>query len=458
MSGTVDRIREAGVVGAGGAGFPTHVKLAGSVDTVIANGTECEPLLEADQRLMVRYADRVVEGLRLAMEATGASRGVIAVKSKYEAALAELRKAAASKNGIEFYLFGSFYPAGDEHVVVHDVTGRTVPEGGIPLETGVVVQNVGTLVNIANAVKGFPVTRRVITVAGEVVRPATFEAPIGTSFAELISWAGGINGNIPEAPGTDGGPRLVEGGPMMGRIAREDDVVTKTTSGLLVLPASNIVVRHLSRPDSSILRRNRSTCDQCRMCTDLCPRFLLGHELEPHRIMRSLNHGLSTEPRTITAAILCCECRLCEAYSCPLELSPVRYYKRVKQELLDGGFKNTIHRRKDLEPNRMRDYRRVPLSKLVDRLGLTRYKDIEAPFVKTPGEPAAVEIPLKQHLGAPSVPVVETGAEVSTGDLIAKIPDGALGANIHASISGIVVGVGDARLRITRKAALKQRG
>jgi len=261
MSEIVDRIREAGIVGAGGAGFPTHVKLDSSVDTVIANGTECEPLLEADQGLMARYPDKVVEGLRLAMKATGASRGVIAVKAKYETAIRELRKAAGPFDDIEFYLFGSFYPAGDEHVVVFDVTGRTVPEGGIPLETDVVVQNVGTLANIADAVNGIPVTRRVITVTGEVIRPATFEAPIGTPYGELVSWTGGFREIVPEAWGNGDDPVLVEGGPMMGRIVNTDDVVTKTTSGLIVLPPSNVVARHLSRPDSSILRRNRSTCD-----------------------------------------------------------------------------------------------------------------------------------------------------------------------------------------------------
>ena len=164
-----EKVRAAGVVGAGGAGFPTHVKLAAKVDLVIGNGASCEPLLQSDPYLMENRPGEVLEGLARVMEAVGASRGLMCIKRKHKAAVAALEKAAAAlgpDSGIEVYQLDDFYPAGDEHVMVHEVTGRTVPEGGIPLQVGVVVSNTESLLNVAAAVRGVPVTDRYLTVCG----------------------------------------------------------------------------------------------------------------------------------------------------------------------------------------------------------------------------------------------------------------------------------------------------
>ncbi|TBR20999.1 MAG: hypothetical protein EPO63_09130, partial [Candidatus Nitrosotenuis sp.] len=149
----IELVREAGVVGAGGAGFPTHVKLAARVDTVLANGAECEPLLYSDQFVMESHADEIVDGLRLVMRQTGATRGLLCVKEKYHDAVARFEKLIAGEKGMELFLLGNFYPSGDEQVLVYETTGRIVPEAGIPLNVGVVVQNVATLANIARAAK-----------------------------------------------------------------------------------------------------------------------------------------------------------------------------------------------------------------------------------------------------------------------------------------------------------------
>jgi Na+-translocating ferredoxin:NAD+ oxidoreductase RnfC subunit len=443
----VDKIKAAGVVGAGGAGFPTHVKLSAQVDTVIANGAECEPLLHADQHLMARYPTVVVRGLKLAMQATGAEHGVIALKERYHKATNALRRALKGDDSVSLHLLGSFYPSGDEFVLVHDVLDRQVPEGGIPLEVGVVVNNVGTLLNVARGVEGVPVTHRYLTVTGEVKRPSTLRVPIGTAFADVVKWAGGTddgNGRL--------GPDevvLVAGGAMMGRVVHPADVVTKTTGGLLVLPTDNAVVRWMTRPLANAVRRGRSTCDQCRDCTDLCPRYLLGHALQPHEIMRSINYGLEWPTSIITAAVLCCECRLCEAYACPLNLSPMAYYRAVKRQLSEAGWKNTAHRRRDLAAHDMYCYRRVPVDRLIDRLGLAAYRDYEVPLNERDRKPKEVRIPLKQHIGVPSKPKVKAGASVKRGELIASIPRGKLGANVHASIDGEVAEVIETHVRIT---------
>ncbi|HSJ52479.1 MAG TPA: 4Fe-4S dicluster domain-containing protein, partial [Anaerolineae bacterium] len=310
----VEAVRAAGVVGAGGAGFPTHVKLAAHVDTVIANGVECDPLLQCDQRLMESHAAEIVRGVRLAMEATGAGRGILALKEGYTAAIAALRRALEGHgqgHGLSLLLLESRYPAGDEFVLVYEATGRLVPETGLPLHVGCLVLNVQTLFNIARAADGSSVTHRLLTVAGAIARPATLWVPVGTPIGDVLSWAGGVklprwtlDGRTPDDYAT------VLGGPMMGRVAAgPEEPVCKTTSGLLVLPRDGVVVRYMTRSRTSWVRRGISTCDQCRDCTDLCPRYLLGHNLRPHEVMRAINYGLERPADKITAAVLCCECR-----------------------------------------------------------------------------------------------------------------------------------------------------
>jgi Na+-translocating ferredoxin:NAD+ oxidoreductase RnfC subunit len=447
----VEAVRAAGVVGAGGAGFPTHVKLAANVDTVIANGAECDPLLQCDQRLMESRAAEMVRGMLLAMEATGAGRGILALKEEYESATSALRRAihAADKgSSLSLLLMESHYPAGDEFVLVYEATGRLVPETGLPLHVGCLVQNVQTLFNIARAAKGAAVTHRLLTVAGAVARPVTLWVPVGTAIGEVLAWSGGV-----EPPRwserTADDYAVVVGGPMMGRVAEDlSQPVTKMNSGLLVLPRDNVVVRYMTRSQTSWVRRGISTCDQCRDCTDLCPRYLLGHELKPHEVMRAINYGLERPADKVTAAVLCCECRLCEAYACPLELSPMAYYVAIKQELQVQGWVNEVHKRTDFEPHTMREYRLVPTHRLIARLGLTEWEHQACPLDETDYRPQRVSIPLRQHIGAPARPVVQVGDQVAVGDLIAAIPEDALGASVHASIAGRVSGINGAAIEI----------
>ena len=447
----VEAVRAAGVVGAGGAGFPTHVKIASKVDTVIANGAECDPLLQCDQRLMETHAVEMVRGVQLAMEATGATCGLLALKDEYNEAAASLQRAIDALEkpaGMSLHLLESRYPAGDEFVLVYEATGRLVPETGLPLDVGCLVQNVQTLVNIAQAREGTPVTRRLLTVAGAVAHPVTLWVPLGTAVRDVLAWAGGI-----QSPRWSGRSTadyaVVLGGPMMGRVVADlDEPVTKTTSGLLVLPTDNAVVRYMTRSRTSWVRRGISTCDQCRDCTYLCPRYLLGHDLKPHEVMRAINYGLEQPADKVTAAVLCCECRLCEAYACPLELSPMAYYLGIKEELRAQGWVNEVHKRAEFEPHIMREYRLVPTHRLIARLGLTEWEQQDCALDAKDYRPQQVSIPLRQHIGAPASPVVAVGQQVAEGDLIAEIPTGKLGASVHASIDGSIERVSDLAIEI----------
>ena len=446
----VDAVRDAGVVGAGGAGFPTHVKLAAPVDTVIANGVECDPLLQCDQRLMESHAAEVVRGVRLAMQATGATRGILALKKSYKAAAAALGRVldTGGGQGLSLLLMESRYPAGDEFVLVYEATGRLVPETGLPLHVGCLVQNVQTLYNVARAEQGTPVTHRLLTVTGAVARPVTLWAPVGTRLVDVLAWAGGVQPpRWSERTAAD--YAVIVGGPMMGHVAGSlDEPVLKTTSGVLVLPRDNAVVRYMTRSRSSWIRRGISTCDQCRDCTDLCPRYLLGHDLKPHEVMRAINYGLTQPAEQVTAAVLCCECRLCEAYACPLELSPMAYYVSIKEELRAQHWVNEVHKRTVFQPHVTREYRLVPTRRLVARLGLTEWERQVCPLDTSERRPERVRILLRQGVGAAARAGVSVGELVAVGDRLADMAEGQLGAGVHASIAGRVAAVDEASIEI----------
>ncbi|MCX6340618.1 MAG: SLBB domain-containing protein [Candidatus Aureabacteria bacterium] len=425
----VDQVRTAGVVGAGGAGFPAWKKMSARADCVIANGSECEPLLRVDQQLMTLYACEIVEGMKLVMQSTGATKGIIALKEKYHRAVIAL-EGCPGRDGIDIHLLENYYPAGDEQALVCDVLGKIVPEGGIPIDIGVVVQNVGTLVNICRAREGQPVTHRWLTVTGAVREPRTIIAPVGTPVGDAIAAAGGPT----VAPYA-----VIDGGPMMG--SESKGVVMKTTTSVIVLPVDHKLVRYKRKPIDRDVKSARSACEGCRFCTDLCPRFLLGHALEPHAIMRAVAYQAVEEidPAIVAQSYLCCQCGLCGMYACPTMLSPERIIKAFIDGLKNSGAA-PIHKRKRLEPHPERSFRRPPVHDLVSRFQLEEY-DVDAPMVSEPLEVAAVNIPLKQHVGVACGPLVKVGEKVAAGQMIGDVPEGGLGAPIHASISGVVSSV-----------------
>jgi Na+-translocating ferredoxin:NAD+ oxidoreductase RnfC subunit len=426
----VAAVKAAGVVGAGGAGFPTHVKINAAVEWVIANGAECEPLLRANEHLMEEQSEKIILGLKTVMLATGAQRGSIALKPKHEAAVQQLQ-AALKKMGeqeIKLFFLPDIYPAGDEQVLVYEVTGRIVPEGGIPLQVGVVVANVETLLNVANALEGKPVTDKYVTVTGAVATPKTFIVPLGMKVQDLIDLAGGALVR-PYA--------VIDGGPMMGKLIEPEAYVTKTTGGILVLPADHSLIIGKKMSWEAVANRAKAVCCNCLGCTEACPRHLLGHGLEPHRIMQALGRGQVGETALFTRAFLCSECGVCDTYGCTMGLSPRRVNSYIKQQLAKAGIKNPHHNKPDrVQGNR--DYHLVPTKRLIARLGILQY-DVQAPLDRKAIIVNEVHLSLSQHIGAPAKSIVKVGDKVAKGDLIAVIPEGAaVGANLHASIAGSI--------------------
>jgi Na+-translocating ferredoxin:NAD+ oxidoreductase RnfC subunit len=429
---SVQDIQEAGVVGAGGAGFPTHVKLAGKADTVLVNAAECEPLLHKDKEVLRTYVDDVIEGAATAMRLVGAPRGVVGIKEKYTDVV-ELLRSKLPQN-MDVAPLRDAYPAGDEFILVYDVLHRVIPPGGIPLAVGAVVVNVETAMNVARAATR-PVTEKYLTVAGAVAQPVTLRVPLGVTLAQCVAAAGGPT--IPDA-------NYIVGGVMMGYLEdNHNALVDKTTGGVIVLPTDHVVVRRRRRDWQQVVRIGRSACDQCSFCTELCPRWLLGHPIEPHRAMRSLEFNLVGEANVIGTQF-CCECNLCSLYSCPEDLDPKSVCSQNKRRLAAEKKRWEQPPFNPKRPELHSDNRKAPMGRLLTKLGLRQFRNV-GPINDTPLPTDRVGIKLKQHVGAPCQPTVAVGDRVRTGQVLGRPPvtDGkpALGAPIHASIDGAITAI-----------------
>lgn len=438
MSELFNKIFDAGVVGAGGAGFPTHVKAKSKVDFMLANGAECEPLIHKDVELMENFPEEIVNGFNLMVKSTEAKTGYFGLKGKNINAVEKISP-LVNESGNKMVELGDFYPAGDEYELVYEATKRLIPPAGIPLDVGCVVNNVETLMNVFYASEGKSVTEKFVCVTGAVKKPLTFFVPIGTSYKELIEIAGGslINNYS-----------FFVGGAMMGTLSNDlNDVVTKTTAGLIVLPNDHYLIKRKSQPEENWHRIGKSACDQCSYCTEFCPRYLLGYDVQPHQVMRSLGFTKTGEAVWNLKADLCCACGLCTLYACPEDLYPKEACDRSKKELKKEGTKYI--QTKPVKVHPMKEGRRVPLKQLIKRLNLQDY-DVPSHYLNINYQPEIVNIKLKQHIGETAVSKVSKGSKVKKGEAIAFPPDGKLGAVIHASIEGTVTDVTENLIQIRR--------
>jgi Na+-translocating ferredoxin:NAD+ oxidoreductase RnfC subunit len=426
MSALPQQLKSCGVVGAGGAGFPTHVKAQTEVEYLLVNGAECEPLLHKDYELMKNCAPEIVEGAKLMRTSTKARYARFGIKTKNAAAV-ETIQACLKGTDMDTVLLGDFYPSGDEYELVYSATGRLIPPAGIPLAVGCVVSNVETLYNVARAADGQPVTHKFLSVTGAVRNPRSFWAPVGMSFRDLLECAGGT-------AVSDFG--FFVSGIMMGQLSFDlDDVVTKTTCGLIVLPRDHYLIARKDRPKQSMARIGKSACDQCSYCTEFCPRYLLGYDVQPHKVMRSLGFTATGAAIWNQSAELCCACGLCTLYACPEDLFPKEACDQAKTDMRQEGIKFVQKREPEVHP--MKDSRRVPLSMLRKRLKVEEY-EAETPYEEIDIQPASVRILLKQHAGQPATASVKKGDKVRKGQQIGDVKASELGAAIHSSIDGTV--------------------
>lgn len=426
-------VKESGVAGAGGAGFPTYAKIDKKADTIILNCAECEPLLKVHRQLLHKFSYEIMTALQIIADTLEVTNIIIAVKEHYTKAVEAVKSYESSFPKIKLNLLKETYPMGDEVMLIYETMGKVVPPGSIPLEVGVVVFNVETILNVYQAIKySEPVSMKYLTIAGEVSNPVTVRVPIGTSVEEAVKLAGGS---------LIADPAYIMGGPMTGSVVPSYDLVTKTTNAILVLPKNHSVILKKLGNTSIDMKRAMASCCQCEMCTDLCPRNLLGHPITPHMFMRAATSGTTQDLAPFLDTMFCCSCGVCEMYACPQGLAPRKLITEYKDGLRKKGF--AVPKDIPLKPVKpVREYRAVPMERLVSRLDLQRY-NVAAPLQEEAATVKQVKIKLSQHIGAKAVPVVQPKDVVKQGDLIARAEEGKLSLPIHASISGEILEVNE---------------
>ena len=426
---STNEIKEKGVVGAGGAGFPSYVKFSSEAEILIVNAAECEPLLHKDMEILLHRTDKFLQGLSIASKLTSAQKVIIGIKKKHGDVIRHLEPLLLEN--IELFQIRDYYPAGDEITLVYETTGRVVAPGQLPLTQNVIVCNVETLYNLA---KTGPVTTKFLNIVGEVENPVSVEVPIGTPIGDVLKIA---------RPKLDKF-QLVVGGPMMGRLAESlEEPVTKITGGLIVLPEDHILAQQMMTGslEKNVTRTAKAACDQCSFCTELCPRALLGHPIQPHMTMRNLIFAANSADvgSESTHTLYCCECNLCTTVACPEGLFPAQactLSKRmvIKREIeFKGDLSGSVHP--------LVDYRRVPSKRIKERLDLLKFRD-EGELVEFTVQPKRLEIMLKQHIGVFAKPLVTVGQHVQQGEKIATVGD-SLGAEIHSSLAGVVIEINE---------------
>lgn len=307
------RVKEAGIVGQGGAAFPTFVKLTPpegkQIDTVILNGCECEPYLTRDDRFMIERPDAIVSGLQLIMRALGVSKGVVGIENNKPQAIASMESAVAGQPGLSVCTLQTKYPQGAEKMLIKAVNGREVPPGKLPLDVGVVIQNIGTAIAIHDAIAhGEPSITAALTVTGRGIRnPKNLIVPVGTPLSEVIAYCGGL---------TEDAAKVIVGGPMMGVAQHDLDApVMKATSGIVVLT------------QDEVRRQEETACLRCGKCIDACALHLL-----PTRLARLAQLGMIEEAERLNITT-CMECGSC-AYTCPANIPLVQWLRLGKQRVV----------------------------------------------------------------------------------------------------------------------------
>ncbi len=308
-------IKEAGIVGLGGAGFPTHVKLTpkddNAIDYVIVNAVECEPYLTSDYRVMLEMPEKIIGGLKVVLSLFKNAKGIIAIENNKPEAIKVLKKAVEGEDNISLSVLKTKYPQGAERAVIFAITGRKINSTMLPADAGCVVDNVDTIVAIYMAVcESTPLMRKIITVTGDAINnPRNFSVKIGTNYSELIEEAGGFK----ERP-----EKIVSGGPMMGTAIFSIDIpVTKTSSALLCFTKDEVA------------ENEPTACIRCGRCVEVCPSNLI-----PQKVVENID-GLDEESFIAINGMECYECGSC-TYICPAKRRITQSFKQSRKSVLDS--------------------------------------------------------------------------------------------------------------------------
>lgn len=429
-----EKVFEAGVIGAGGAGFPTHIKLDQHMEYLVINGVECEPLIYTDYEIMTHFGEEITAVIREMLKVLPIKKAVWGIKSKHKELIEQLQLITSTDDNIDICPLDNIYPAGDELTLIYKCTGIIIPKGQLPSSKKVIELNVETLYNIYKCLyDNQPVSDKYITVSGAVTENKVLKVPIGMPFKELIK----------QTTLTTDDYDILLGGPMMGRFVSSDIKVTKTTKAIILLPKGTALYGKKQAVGMEMVKRAMSACSQCRMCTDLCPRNRLGHEVEPHKLMNAFANGVVENSSLIKTALGCCGCNTCSYYACHHDLSPAELMMMVKQEFIKQGIKPSGENNPQPSHNVTAE---VPSGRLLYKLGLKDY-DRHSVFEDKKIDLSIAYIPLASHIGKKALPIVKMGDTVKEKQKIAAAQTG-ISANVHSSIDGVVKKVTDTEIII----------
>ena len=430
-------MREFGIIGAGGAGFPSYAKLAEGANLLLINGSECEPLLYTDYVILKNEMSLVLTGVSEVLRAAGIPAAMMCIKA-HTAKRLGLSDGERLAERVNVKVLPDVYPIGDEIGLIYQASGRLVKPGKLPITEGIIVYNVETMYNLGRAIRfSEPVKDKWVTVGGDIREPTVYKVPIGTKISDLFKRLGIV---------VDEGYTVLDGGPSMGKVINPATAaVTRTTKGILILPDYTAAIASKKISDKMAVARAETACCQCTRCTDMCPRNLLGYPLEPHKMVRTAMGAAEVMPIMVLSATLCCGCGVCETLACSQGISPRAVIANYKGVLARNKMRFNIEDNYEVKDER--DYRMIPSEKWESTLGVRPF-DRVAEFGGEIKNFTRVEIPLSRHIGVPSVPMVSDGQTVQEGEMIARAADG-LSVPAHASISGRVT-LGEGKIIIDK--------
>ncbi|MDY3846212.1 MAG: 4Fe-4S dicluster domain-containing protein [Eubacteriales bacterium] len=430
-------MKDAGIVGAGGAGFPSYAKLAEGADTLVINGAECEPLLYIDYIILRDELSYVLRGIGAVLEYAKIGRALLCVK-QHTAERLGYEDGQLLADRICVKILPNVYPMGDEISLIYQATGRVVRAGNLPITAGVIVYNVETMYNVAKAIDGEKLTMKWLMIGGDVKKPITMRVPIGTRISDLFKKYG---------VSVKDGESVLDGGPAMGRLINPATaVVTKTTKSILILPDNIPAIETKKMDYSKATARAETACCQCTRCTDMCPRALLGYPLEPHKMVRTAKSAAEVMPEMVKTATLCCGCGICETIACCQDISPKAVIANYKLLLAKNKMRYSTTEESVVSDER--EYRMVQSEKWESVLGVAKFDKV-AEYIGEDRDFSQLEMKLSQHIGAPSVAVVSAGDSVKEGDMIARASDG-LSLPLYAPMDAKVMAVDDKTIVLSK--------